>query len=151
MAESSEVISCVLIPLQQHYLILPNASIVETIPLPRINQDINKPDYWVGNYDWNTTLIPVINLDTLIEGKGSEIIDANKLCIIRTINPKTTVTAYALPTHGAPQLIQLNQTALQLLPQTKSSEFIHCEIKIGNKTAIIPNLDAIEATIQTFI
>ena len=37
MAEfSTDPIPCMLIPLQQHYFLLPNTTIAEVIPMPRI-------------------------------------------------------------------------------------------------------------------
>ena len=149
MADNAiDFIPCMLIPLQQHYLLLPNATIAEVIPMPRLDFSDNKPDYWVGHHDWNASQLPVIDLESLVEGLPSDSADANKLCILHGINATANINVYALPCYGSPQLIHLNESALKLAQDTQDSEFLHCQIQIGNKIAYIPNLDTIEMTIN---
>ncbi|MDH5358359.1 MAG: chemotaxis protein CheW [Gammaproteobacteria bacterium] len=149
MADNAiDFIPCMLIPLQQHYLLLPNATIAEVIPMPRLDSINSKPDYWVGQYNWNSSLLPVINLESLVEGTPSDSAEANKLCILHGINTTANVNAYAFPCCGSPQLIHLTESALKLAPENQNTQFLHCQIQIGNKIAYIPNLDTIEATIS---
>ncbi|NQZ52679.1 MAG: chemotaxis protein CheW [Piscirickettsiaceae bacterium] len=145
---ATDFIPCMLIPLQQHYLLLPNTTIAEVIPMPRLTLDDSKTHYWVGQYNWNSQQLPVIDLESLVEGNPSKSAEANKLCILHGINSDLGITAYALPCYGAPQLIHLNEDALKLVSDTEDSEFLHCQIHIGNKVAYIPNLDTIETTIS---
>ncbi|HHA18185.1 MAG: chemotaxis protein CheW [Gammaproteobacteria bacterium] len=145
---STDFIPCVLIPLHQHYLLLPNTTIAEVIPMPRLSNVENMPDYWVGQHDWNSRQLPVIDLEALVENNSSDTDDANKLCILHGINTDANIKVYALPCYGVPQLIHLNEAALKLAPDTRESEFLHYQIQIGTKIAYIPNLDAIEASIS---
>ncbi|MFW5450991.1 MAG: chemotaxis protein CheW [Methylophagaceae bacterium] len=149
MADStSNFIPCMLIPLQQHYLLLPNTTIAEVIPMPHVEIDDSKSHYWVGQYNWNSQQLAVIDLESLVEGNPSNSSEANKLCILYGINSEANLNAYALPCYGAPQLIHLNESALKLASNTQDSEFLHCQIQIGNKVAYLPNLDTIEMIID---
>lgn len=145
---ATNFVPCMLIPLQHHYLLLPNTTIAEVIPMPRMTMDNSKTDYWVGQYDWNSQQLPVIDLESLVEGNPSNSAEANKLCILHGINAEVDLNAYALPCYGAPQLIHLNESALRLVADVADSEFLHCQIQIGSKIAYIPNLDNIEITIS---
>jgi chemosensory pili system protein ChpC len=146
MAElSTDFIPCMLIPLQQHYLLLPNTVIAEVIPMPRVTRAEDKPSYCIGQYQWNNHQLTLLDLEDLVEDEKDHNEQANKLCIIYSINPDNKLQAYALPCHGAPQLIHLNETALQLVnDDNKTSDFLHCRTHIGNKIAYIPNLDKLE-------
>ncbi|MBT3504338.1 MAG: chemotaxis protein CheW [Piscirickettsiaceae bacterium] len=146
MAElSTDFIPCMLLPLQQHYLLLPNTTIAEVIPMPRITLADDKPSYYRGQYQWASHKITILDLENLVENEEGHSDEANKLCIIYSINSDTKLQAYALPCHGAPQLIHLNETALKLVDDDeKTSEFLHCRTHIGNKIAYIPNLDKLE-------
>jgi len=149
MAElSPDFIPCVLIPLKQHYLLLPNTTIAEVIPLPKLNPADTSLAYSVGRYDWQNSSLAVIDLDSLIENSPSSCSDANKLCILRSINSESQVDNYALPCYGAPQLIHLTESALKIADTQNDSDYIHCQLQIGNKIAYIPNLDAIEAVVS---
>lgn len=142
-----DFIPSMLIPLKQHYLLLPNTTIAEVIPMPRYTPAENKPDFWVGDYAWHEQNIAIIDLESLVEKAPSLLESASKLCVIHSINADNTITAYAVPCHGAPQLIHLNESALKLVEQNEESPFLHCRTQIANKIAYIPNLDELELTI----
>jgi len=150
MAEnSSDFIPCMLIPLQQHYLLLPNSTIAEVFPMPHNIQSVDdKPQYWVGHYDWHAKQLPVIDLESLVETDTYDTSDANKLCVLHGINASADISVYALPCYGAPQLIHLDESALKLAKDGFDSEFLHYQIQIGKKIAYIPNLDKIEAALS---
>lgn len=142
---STDFIPCMLIPLHQHYLLLPNTTIAEVIPMPRITLAEDKPSYFIGQYPWKSHRLAILDLENLVENEDGHSEQANKLCIIYSINQETKLQAYALPCHGAPQLIHLNETALKLVDnRDATSEFLHCRTHIGNKIAYIPNLDRLE-------
>lgn len=145
----TDFIPCMLIPLEQHYLLLPNTTIAEVIPMPRYAPVDDKPKYWLGQYAWNGQTLTIIDLERLVEGEHDrEALIANKLCIIHSINPDSSIQAYGLPCHGAPQLIHLNESALKLVEgEQAQSPYLHCQTHIGNKIAYIPDLDKIETLI----
>lgn len=144
----TDFIPCILIPLKQHYLMLPNSTIAEIIPMPRLSEANSSAPFWVGQYQWQDTSLAVIDLDSLIEQVPSSCGDANKLCILRGINTSVELSGYAVPCYGAPQLIHLTESALKIVEDVASSAYIHCQIRVGNKIAYIPNLDNIEAEIS---
>ena len=145
---SNDFIPCMLIPLRQHYLLLPNTTIAEVIPMPAITPIQDKPQYWLGQYRGHSQHLAIIDLENLVEQSSDQNDDANKLCIVFSVNTNNKLQTYALPCHGAPQLIHLNETALRLVDDGQAeSEFLHCRTHIGNKVAYIPNLDKLEETI----
>jgi len=145
----TDFVPCMIIPLQHHYLLLPNSTLAEVIPLPRvIHVDDAKPSYWIGQCDWQSQTIPIIDLEGLIENKPSNTSDANKLCVLRGINTSANVSIYGLPCYGVPQLIHLTESALKLAKNILESDYVHYQIQVGNKIAYIPNLDAIETMLS---
>ncbi|MDX1574494.1 MAG: chemotaxis protein CheW [Methylophaga sp.] len=151
MPAKLDFVHCMLIPLRQHYLLLPNTTIAEVIPLPRkiVSAQSEQKSFIVGQCHWRDSILPVIDLENLIdEPADAESRAANKLCIVNGINDNALVEYYAMPCCGAPQLITLNEAALQTNTPDVVPNWLHCQIKIGNKTALIPNLDDIESHLQ---
>jgi chemosensory pili system protein ChpC len=142
----AQFVHCMLIPLSQHYLLLPNSSISEVIPKTGVRNDGGRQS-WLGFMDWQQQHIPVVYLEQLLNEETAED-SSNKLCIINGINTEADVASYAIPCSGSPQLITLNQAALRLTHDDNSSPYLHCQIKISNKVALIPNLDALEQAIR---
>lgn len=149
MTTTSAYIHCMLIPLEQHYLLLPNTTIAEVIPRIRIDNSGSLPPFHLGNLAWRDFTLPLIDLEGLIENQVLNPNQSQKLCILRGINSETKINFYAIPCFGTPQLITLNETALQATHDANDSAFLHCQIKIGNKVAFIPNLDNLERHIKS--
>lgn len=146
---ATDFVPCMIIPLRHHYLLLPNSTLAEVIPSPRIiNVDTSKPSYWIGQCDWNSQNIPIIDLEGLVGNTPSNTADANKLCVLRGINTSANISIYGLPCYGVPQLIHLTESALKLAENVIESDYVHYQIQVGNKIAYIPNLDAIETTLS---
>lgn len=142
----AQFVHCMLIPLSQHYLLLPNSSISQVIPKAGIRSDSDRQS-WLDFMDWQQQRIPVVHLEQLLNDEPTQD-SSNKLCIINGINTEAEVASYAIPCSGSPQLITLNQAALRLTHDDNSSPYLHCQIKISNKVALIPNLDALEHAIR---
>lgn len=152
MTAKFDYVHCMLIPLRQHYLLLPNTTVAEVIPLPKriLDHAGHQQDFIIGKCQWRDSVLPVIDLENLIgEPADADSRDANKLCIVNGISDGAEIDHYALPCCGAPQLITLNEAALQTTPQDAEQNWLYCQIKIGNKTALIPNLDEIESHLQS--
>ena len=148
MTNHTAYIHCMLIPLEQHYLLLPNTTIAEVIPRIRINPTMDLPEFWLGHIEWREQTLPVVDMEGLIENKSLNPQQSSKLCILRGINADAKISFYAIPCFGSPQLITLNESALQQTHDSNDSKFLHCQIKIGNKVAFIPNLDNFELNIK---
>jgi chemosensory pili system protein ChpC len=145
----TDFVPCMIIPLQYHYLLLPNSTLAEVIPTPRvIHTDNAKPSYWIGQCDWESQTIPIIDLEGLVDNKPSDTADANKLCVLRGINAYANISIYGLPCYGVPQLILLTESALKIAEKVITSDYVHYQIQVGNKIAYIPNLDAIETMLS---
>jgi chemosensory pili system protein ChpC len=137
-----------LIPLQQHYLLLPNSTIAEVIPRTSIEQNTANAEADNDSVNWREQVLPIIHLEELLNVDDETAFIANKLCIVNSINASTDTEFYAIPCTGSPQLITLNHAALQLTHDENSSDYLHCQIKIGNKVAFIPNLDQLEMRLE---
>lgn len=151
MQKSSAYVHCMLIPMSQHYLLLPNTTIAEVVPMPKLSENTTAGDAILGFYHWRDNILPVIDLDALMTvtmPKGHLSRPAHKFCIINGIHIDAQIPLYAAPCHGVPQLITLNESALQASENLDDNPWIYSQLKIGHKIAFIPNLDAIEKHLQ---
>ncbi|EGL54060.1 hypothetical protein MAMP_00170 [Methylophaga aminisulfidivorans MP] len=144
----AQFIHCMLIPLQKHYLLLPNSTITEVIPKATINSSSTRTTPWLEWVDWQQKSLAVVDLETLLAQDVETVYPANKLCIIEGINTEADIGFYAIPCTGSPQLITLNASALKMTHDQNASEYLYCQIKIGNKVAFIPHLDNLELAIK---
>lgn len=147
-AQAAQFVHCMLIPLNRHYLLLPNSSITEVIPLTGVSEEQAGNANWLGTIHWQQQTLPVVHLETLLADSADSESADTKMCIINGINADAGIVSYAIPCTGSPQLITLNQAALHLTHDDNNSPYLHCQIKISNKVALIPNLDQLEQAIR---
>lgn len=150
-AQAPQFVHCMLIPLNRHYLLLPNSSISEVIPVTGVSQEQTDSTDWLGFIHWQQEKLPLVRLEQLLGDQPETETISGKMCIVNGINPEAGLSRYAIPCSGSPQLITLNQAALHLTHDDNNSPYLHCQIKISNKIALIPNLDHLETTIQSQI
>lgn len=143
MSEQGNFVHCMLIPLEQRYLLLPNTVVAEVLPIPKLNQQSQSRI----KISWREQDMPIVDLEQLL-GQQSHTSSASKVCIVNALNRDSELTVYAFPCWGAPQLITVNEFALQPTHDETHSEYIHCQLKIGNKVAVIPQLDNIESYLK---
>ena len=105
---TTDFISCLLIPLRKHYLLLPKASIAEVIPMPDIIKETQSPTYYIEQYLWETGPLTILNLEYLVNKKEPLGKVASKLCILYGAH-NDKLKAYALACYGPPQLLHLNE------------------------------------------
>ena len=148
MADYTNAIHCMLIPLKEYFMLLPNSSIAEVTPMPKINLDDSGPDNSLGQHQWQNQDVTIIDIEALATHKPSDISRATKLCILNAINIESEVNYYAVPCFGSPQLITIDESAIKFSDDLTDSDYIHGQIKIGNKVAFIPHLDNIETTLS---
>lgn len=146
----TQFVHCMLIPMHEHYLLLPNSSIAEVIPKTGVAEEQSPSEDWLGFINWQEQRLPVVHLESLLSNGTNTASAASKLCILNGINSDANVKAYAIPCSGSPQLITLNQAALHLTHDDDNSPYLHCQIKISNKVALIPNLDQLESTLSNY-
>lgn len=63
MKENSQSLSCVMIPVSDRQLLLPNVSIAEVVDFYSTDAGASTPEWLVGFLDWRGLTLPVISYD----------------------------------------------------------------------------------------
>ena len=100
---ASTSIHCMLIPLRENLLLLPNTTVAEIVSLPAIKPTEHNPPFWAGTSIWRARQIPVVDFESLFNNEDADTGNASKLCVLNSINTATNLIFYGLPCHGSPQ------------------------------------------------
>lgn len=139
-------IRCMLVPLKDKLLLIPNTTVVEVIHFPKAIPAEHMPAYWVGYCSWRSQQLPIIDLDALLEHRAANTENVSHLCILKGINSPEELTLYALPCYAPPQLISIDTDTLSNVSESEH-DWLFGQIEVGNKTALIPNIDTLELII----
>ena len=104
MNENSQTLPCVMIPMTDRQLLLPNVSIAEVVDFNSTDPGANTPDWLVGYLDWRGQTLPVISYDAA-NGGALTVPGENRgrIIVLNTIGPEHNKAPFmALVTQGIP-------------------------------------------------
>ncbi len=142
-------LACVIIPLADAHLLLPNVSVAEILPWRRVKPMRDAPPWCLGLLGWRGESLPVIQFETL-NGARADVAGGRGRCLLvmnRARHAKGRAF-YALAAAGLPRIVHLTDDdvqnqAVRLGPAEVAS------LKVGTETAVVPNLSFIEEQIAT--
>lgn len=156
MSTAQATVASQLIPLEGESLLLPNTAVAEIIghtkaePLPGSLK--NAPDWLIGMLQWRGVSIPLLSLEALMGGKISDPGPRARIAVINAIGGKTKHSFFAVATQGIPTLVNVNKERISPVDDAQQNTAgVHCHVVVDGETAIIPNLDEIEAHVAKIL
>jgi len=148
VAESDSELSCVLIPLVEEQLLLPNVTIAEILPWRRVKPLADAPDWCLGVLGWRGEAIPVVRYELLNNSINAVRRAGRCMIVMNRARLAGGLPFYALAAEGLPRLLQLEDEDLENLPRRLGpAETV--AVKVGTENAAIPNLDFIEEKVRS--
>jgi len=142
VGETKEL-ACVMSPLAETHLLLPNVTIAEILPWRRIKPLQNGPKWCLGLLGWRGETVPVIQFEAM---NGGDMIGTphNRCLLIMNRARRANGRAfYGLASTGLPRIVHLSDDDLQ----NRSVRLGPAEVaalNVGTETAVVPNLSYIE-------
>ncbi len=146
----SQALYSILIPLREDALILPNSAVSEvTVQETLEPPDEGSPPWMMGWYALAERRVPVIAFEALNGAKPPALGRRTRLTIINSFGTRIHGSQFALLTPGHPQLISLTPEVVRAaaLRPTDRAELLLSRLRVGDRQAAIPDLEAIEGAL----
>ena len=146
MKENSQSLSCVMIPVCDRQLLLPNVSIAEVVDFSSTDGGANTPDWLVGFLDWRGLKLPVISYDAANGGSLTVPGDnRGRIIVLNTIGASHQQAPFmALITQGIPSQARLEEDQIRQLEGDAGPADL-MQVEVDGETAWIPNLEFLES------
>ncbi len=145
LAVGSELqeVQCVVIPLQDARLLLPNECVAEILPWRRIKPLQGLPPWCMGILGWRGETIPVVRYELLNEHVDAK--SAQGRCIVVMNRSKLAMgpSFYAFAAEGLPRLLQLTSDDVEQ-SEPLVGPVDTAALKLGTELVQIPNLELVE-------
>lgn len=139
-------IRCVLVPVGNLRLLLPNATIAEVITQSKPEPVADAPDWLLGRIAWRGWRVPLVSFATLA---GTEEGDAElsvRVAVLKALGGNPRLPFIAVLTQGFPRLTTLN--AELIIPTHDGSALppgVRAHVLVRDDVAMIPDLEWLEA------
>lgn len=145
MSDNNEILPCVIIPMHDSQLLLPNVSIAEVVDFATSDPDAGSPDWLVGWLEWRGLRLPVVSYDA---ANGNKLVvpggNRGRVVVLNTIGQNHAETPFlALVTQGIPSQIRIGPDQVRETDGEKGSAD-QLLVEVDGDTAVIPDLEYLE-------
>jgi len=146
-------IRCVLIPLTEFWLLLPNAAVAEVISFSPYEKQDNQIDWMLGTIDWREQKVPLVSFEGLLDIPIQQVTERTKIVVLNTLNGNTKLPYIALSSQSIPRLIKVSSETLKVMPgASKMKKSAVAEwTRVNDYLSFIPNLDYLEKSVYKII
>lgn len=138
-------IRCVLVPVGNLRMLLPNATVAEVITLTTPEPIADAPDWLLGRIAWRGWRVPLVSFTKLAgtpEGDGDLSV---RVAVLKALGGNADLPFVAVLTQGFPRLTTLN--AELIIPTHDGKPLprgVKAQVLVRDDVAMIPDLEGIE-------
>jgi len=148
VATDTTELGCVMIPVGDTHLLLPNVSVAEIVPWRRIKPWDGAPAWCLGLLGWRGETVPVIRFELLNGAAVPDTTGAGRcIVVMNRARSRRGRPFYAFAADGLPRLLRLSNEDLGNKP-VRLGPAETAAVKVGTEPAIIPNLSFVEDELE---
>jgi chemosensory pili system protein ChpC len=139
-------IRCVLVPVGNLRLLLPNATVAEVITMPTPEPVDDAPEWLLGRIAWRGWRVPLVSFTRLAGAQEGDADLAVRVAVLKALGGNPRMPFVAVVTQGFPRLTTLN--AELVIPTHDGKALppgVKAQVLVRDDVAVIPDLEGIEA------
>ena len=144
-------VDCLLIPLKDKNLLLPNVSVAEIIPFSHLLTTASSVDWILGRIDWRGTPVPVLCYEMLNRQAAPAPNPNARFAIVNGVGAHPQMPFYAVLVQGIPSLVHIRESEIQEVEAMHMGDYDQSAVSIGQDAAMIPNLELVEPALLRHI
>lgn len=148
MEQNVKEVYSLMIPVIDHSILLPNATVAEIVPFGDVTTNDSGPDWFIGTLHWHGMEVPMISMDILNGGEDPQANKRSRVAVVNTLNNDEEMPYIAIVVQGIPRLTHVTEPSVSLVEDAELGIADKAKVKIGTIQATIPDLDKLEALIK---
>jgi chemosensory pili system protein ChpC len=145
-------IRCVLVPVGNLRLLLPNATIAEVVTQSTPEPVANAPDWLLGRISWRGWRVPLVSFTQLAGTEPGDSELSVRVAVLKALGGNPAMPFIAVLTQGFPRLATLN--AELIIPTHDGSPLppgVRAQVLVRDDVAMIPDLEWIETELTDLL
>ena len=146
VAQELSELSCVLIPLNESALLLPNVCVAEILPWRGVKAIQDLPPWCLGLLGWRGEMVPVVRFERFNDPQFEDRKMGRCMVVMNRTRLANGIPFYAIAAEGLPRMLQLADDDLSNVPG-KLGDAEVVALRVGTESAVIPDLELLERSV----
>lgn len=144
-----DTVHCLLLPLNQDIMLLPNAAVAEVIPYSEAISVEDAPDWLVGFINWRDRRIPLVMFEIASDGHPGRAHKGCRIAVLNTLNGNNDLPYIAVLMQGLPSLQVVRSNMIQYADRpTMQRQSIKAYVNLNGVAALLPDIDDLESRLM---
>lgn len=146
MSQAAGEIRCMLIPLREGRLLLPNAAVSEIIGYRDPEPVAPDLDWLQGRVAWHQRDVLVVDFERLMGREDTAAGIRQRIAVCYTLKPDGEWPLVGLLTQGIPRLLRVSRAAIESAERPGAGDSpVRMQVRIGGEALLVPDLDYLQA------
>lgn len=143
--EIDEGLRCVLVPMQENMLVVPNTLVAEIVDKLPIDADEDASDWLKGFTIWRGVPVPVVRFEAFCAEMQPDDASYTKLVVFNTLNGNYDIPFIAIPATGIPSLLRITgESVIEMDKEPDDGDAVKQRVIVDGLMGIIPDIDVLE-------
>ena len=147
--EQLHEIPCLVVPMMNRPLLVPNASVAEVITYAKIRKVSDAPTWCLGVVEWRHIFLSLVSFEGLNDFPIIEPDLRSRILIMNGILGDPRLPFYAVMVHGIARSVRIKETDI-IYEKTATGHVDLMNVNVLGDPLVVPDLDRIEQEIITY-
>jgi chemosensory pili system protein ChpC len=150
-AIAANELATLLIPMSGKQLVLPNVTVAEIIPYVEPQADDDKPDWYLGAFNWRNIEVPLISFEAINGESTNSPTRDRRIAVLNGLVDNQRLPFCGIVTAGVPRLMRImpDEVSTDEGATTGPSEL--SRVLVSGEKAAIPNVDFIQQEVLNIL
>ena len=143
-----EAVHCLLIPLHEETMLLPNAAVAEVIAFSEPETIPDAPDWLTGWLSWRDRKIPLLSFEVASGRVMPDDLQGNRIAVLNTLNSNPRVPYIAVVIQDIPKLYLVQPDSVSERDDAEPRQSVVAQLLADGEPVLVPDLDDLELRVE---
>lgn len=143
-----EAVHCLLIPLLEETMLLPNAAVAEVISYAEPETIPDAPDWLLGWLNWRDRKVPLISFEIASGRTVPNDLEGNRIAVLNTLNSNPRVPYIAVVIQNLPKLLLIQPDSLTERDDAEPRQSVVGQFLADAEPVLVPDIDDLEMRVE---
>lgn len=152
MSSNYQQVKCALLTINDDRLLIPNASIVEIVPIRNIINVANKPKWILGYLDWKGNSIPLVSIETMVGVHMPSLASGDvKAVVVYAHGGDKSLPFISFLVQGAPSVVNVFEADLETVDDAAENPVVSHRVTLKDEQVSLLDFEKLEAVVKSVL